>query len=91
MPKPKRTAVGYRDYTSDDVNLIRFAKQVQSVGFSLAEVREMVALRTEGRPPCSTVRQSMADKVAAIETQIGELRRLQVDLDRLQTLSTGSE
>ena len=91
LPEPRRTAAGYRDYTPDDIDLIRFAKRTQSVGFSLAEVREIVALRTESRPPCSTVRQSMTDKVAAIETQIGELRELQVDLDRLQTLATGTE
>lgn len=90
LPEANRTTAGYRDYTPEDVDLISFAKRTQSVGFSLAEVREIVALRTEGCPPCSTVRQEMTDKVAAIETQIDELKQLQVDLHRLQAVARGS-
>lgn len=43
LHKADRTAGGYHDYTPDDVDLISFAKRNQSVGFSLAEVREIVS------------------------------------------------
>lgn len=86
LPKPRRTSAGYRDYTADDVDLISFAKKAQTCGFSLEDVGEMVACQTLQRLPRSALRATITEKVAAIDSQIAELRELKVDLARLQAL-----
>ena len=52
LPPPERGANGYRLYTADAVEMLRFIKQAQGLGLTLAEIKEIVAIRQGGRPPC---------------------------------------
>ena len=52
LPEPPRTAAGYRQYGPEHVAYIRFIKRAQSLGFTLEEIRELLALRAApGIPP----------------------------------------
>lgn len=37
---PSRSVAGYRDYTTDTVQLVRFIKRLQARGYALNEIRE---------------------------------------------------
>ena len=50
IAKPPRTASGYRLFSWDSVRRVRFVKHAQELGFSLAEVKELLALRVDLRP-----------------------------------------
>ncbi len=52
MPPPTRTASGYRDYGDDAAARLGFIQAAQSIGFSLGEIRETLALRDRGEAPC---------------------------------------
>lgn len=84
LPAPERTASGYRDYTLDEVDLIRFVRRARSLGIPLEDVRQIVELRTRGEAPCGVVRRVMAREAAAIESRIRELEELRAELERLQ-------
>jgi MerR family transcriptional regulator, copper efflux regulator len=45
LPKPARTASGYRVYSTDSVRRVRFIKRAQELGFTLKEIKELLALR----------------------------------------------
>jgi len=45
LPKPARTAGGYRVYTDAALNQVRFIRKAQSLGFSLEEIRRIISLR----------------------------------------------
>ena len=44
LPRPKRTESGYRIYEDDSVRRIRFIKRAQDLGFTLAEISELLSL-----------------------------------------------
>ncbi|SHE91104.1 DNA-binding transcriptional regulator, MerR family [Ferrithrix thermotolerans DSM 19514] len=55
LSAPTRTEQGYRDYSIESVDQIHFIKASQSVGLSLAEIREIIGYRRNGIIPCQHV------------------------------------
>jgi DNA-binding transcriptional MerR regulator len=84
LPKPERTTSGYRGYSSDDLDLLRFVARLRGLEFPLSDVREIVALRRDGKAPCDAVRSTISREAAAIEARIEDLRRLQNELRTLE-------
>ena len=86
LPRAPRTHSGVRRYPPDTVDHIRFVKQAQRNGFTLAEVRELLALtRRGGVKRCRQVHQLLTAKLAEIDhkrTQLEAFRRtLQAQAD----------
>lgn len=73
LPPPGRTEAGYRVYGDDVLALIRFVMQARQLGFGLAEIREITAIRRSGRPPCPHVRDVVREKVAVLDRTLREL------------------
>lgn len=44
LPKPERTASGYRSYQQSDLERIIFIRRNQELGFTLAEIKQLVDL-----------------------------------------------
>lgn len=80
LPKPSRSASGYRLYDLAAANQLRFIKRAQSLGFSLDEVRRILDLRGQGSTTCRSVL-AIAEATLA-ETEI-KLRELQEFRDSL--------
>ncbi len=87
LPQPERTASGYRVYDESDVRRITFVKAAQRLGITLDEVKEIVALRERGEPPCRYVREILAREVASIDERIDELQRLRDELVTLESVA----
>ncbi|RME41541.1 MAG: heavy metal-responsive transcriptional regulator [Caldilineae bacterium] len=83
LPPPLRAENGYRLYTAEDVRRLRFVRNARALGFSLAELREVLAMRDQGQAPCIHVVELLHDKVAEIETRIRQLQTLRRDLQDL--------
>lgn len=83
LPKPPRTPSGYRVFPNDSVLRIRFIKHAQSLGFTLKEIRELLALRIEPATSCSEVRQHAEAKIRDIEQRMASLARMRETLKRL--------
>ena len=73
LPKPARSAAGYRSFPEDTVRRIRFIKRAQELGFTLSEIRELLALRVDRRRDRSDVRRIAFEKVADMEAKIKSL------------------
>jgi len=84
LPEPDRTQGGYRLYTEDDEQLLRFVLQAKSAGFSLDEIQRIVRLGQHGRA-CDYVRMTVERHIQQIDAQIDRLRELRADLSALQT------
>ncbi len=85
VPQPDRTQSGYRDYDGTDVELLSFVRRLRTLELPLDDIREIVALRTSGEAPCSTVREAIAREADNIEKRIEDLTRLQSELSALQS------
>src|SRR5579885_1393334 len=53
---PAREMNRYRRYEPEAVRVVRFVKHAQALGFSLAEIEELLALRVDARGSCGDVR-----------------------------------
>jgi len=76
LPKPPRTSAGYRAFDAEAVRRLRFIKQAQALGFSLKEVRELLALRLNPRTSCADVRRRAEAKIADIDEKLRALRAM---------------
>ena len=89
IPRPARTASGYRKYSSEFVVRIRCIKRAQALGFTLQEILELLSLRLE--PDCDRmdVRRRVNEKIAEIEIKIVDLQRMKDSLDALTSRCSG--
>ena len=80
LPKPSRTASGYRVYDDAALNQVRFIRKAQSLGFTLDEIRRIMSLRGQGKETCRCVIAMAEATLAETETKLKELHQFK---DRL--------
>src|SRR5437667_1331009 len=73
LPPAKRAANGYRLYGNDAVEMLSFIKQATGLGLTLAEIREIIAIRQGGAPPCVHVRRLLRDKARDLDRKLRDL------------------
>ncbi len=62
---------------------LHFIKRAQSLGLSLAEIREFLIIHDQGELPCDQVRACLKDKLEEIDRQIKDLQILKYQLQQL--------
>jgi Zn(II)-responsive transcriptional regulator len=90
LPRPQRAPSRYRLYEPQAVVRLRFIRQAKGLGFSLEEIRELLALRVDRSKTCGDVRTRARTKILEIEARIDELARMRAALDRLAAACVGS-
>jgi DNA-binding transcriptional MerR regulator len=83
LPAPARTAAGYRQYGADAIERLRFVRGAQRVGLRLREVRELLAIRDQGRCPCGHTEALLRARLGEVDVQLAELHAMRVELARL--------
>lgn len=74
MEKPEKPFGGVRRYPRTAVDRVRFIKRAQQLGFTLEEVRNLLALE-DGRS-CTEAQRLATAKLAAVESRIADLQRM---------------
>jgi MerR family Zn(II)-responsive transcriptional regulator of zntA len=74
LPKPARTAAGYRQYRLDVAHRLAVIRNAQAFGFSLREIAAFLRVRDGGGKPCENVRDAARRMLVAVDSQIVELR-----------------
>ncbi len=77
MPKPARSAGGYRLYTGEHLKRLTFIRRGRELGFTLDELRGLLRLVDGHAYTCAEVRALTLDHVADIRRKIVDLRRLE--------------
>ena len=75
-----RTEGGFRLFSGQDLQHIQFIRRAQELGFSLNEIRELLALQAEQVEACSHVRDMLTAKLSAVRKKIRDLRQLENQL-----------
>ena len=83
LPEPERRESDYREYTSDCLERLHFIRRTQELGFTLSEIEELLALRTDPHTAAADVKQRAEAKVVDIEAKIADLRQIQHALEHL--------
>ena len=81
LESPARSQGRFRIYTAPAVDRIQFIKRAQALGFSLAEIHELVHFNgTGGLRRCCRVRELLRDRLSELETRLDELSGLRATL-----------
>ena len=83
LPPPSRTPSGYRTYPPQAVNRLRFIRRAKELGFSLDEIRSLLALSDRRGSGVEAIREIAAQRLADVEARLAELTRLRAGLRQL--------
>lgn len=80
LPAADRTDSNYRDYANNHLAALTFVRRARQLGFSMAQVRELLALSDHEDKPCQDVDQLVRDQLEEVERKIEDLQSLQSEL-----------
>lgn len=80
LPAALRSSGGYRRYSEQTIDELRFIRKGQALGFSLQELGEVLELSRSGKAPCSRVLSLAQQHLAAVEERIRQLQRFRDQL-----------
>lgn len=83
LPEPRRRASGYRDYGPDTVERLRFIRRAKDLGFTLDEIRELLALSNDRERGVESVKRRAETRLGEVERRIRELQRVKRGLRQL--------
>lgn len=82
LPTPSRQLSGYRTYTPETVKRLQFIRRAKGLGFTLAEIAELLAL-SGPQADVGAIKTAAESKLVLVENKLRELQRVR---DGLQSL-----
>ena len=89
MRPPRRTPSGHRAYGSADVLRLRFIKRSQALGFTLTEIKELLALKVTPNKPCTNVVRQIDAKALEVKAKITHLQAIKRTLRKMKASCEG--
>jgi DNA-binding transcriptional MerR regulator len=83
LPHPPRSSGGYRLYSADVIERVHLVQRALQLGFTLAELSEILRVRDKGGIPCRRVLHLAEEKLRSLEQQIAELQQTQTYMKSL--------
>ncbi len=83
LAEPERRPSGYRQYDESVVERLQFIRRAKELGFTLAEIKELIALWVDDDTRCKHVRERAEQKIADIEQKISSLQKMKRSLKKV--------
>lgn len=83
VPAPDRTSGGRRAYTDADIGLLVFVKRCRDLGFPIADIRALQAVRHASDAQCGEVQTIALHHLQGVRERITDLKRLETSLASL--------
>jgi DNA-binding transcriptional MerR regulator len=84
LAAPIRTESGYRQYSEEVVERLKFIRKAQSSGLALAQIATVLSIGDSGKRPCEHVSVFVRSRLAEVESRIRQLEATRAYLRRLQ-------
>jgi Cu(I)-responsive transcriptional regulator len=91
FPEAARTDSGYRQYTDKDISTLRFIRQSRDLGFSIDQIRELLALWQDRKRPSRQVRALAQAHIEELDAKLNELHAMKATLEHLVHCCHGDE
>lgn len=82
LGRPARSASGYRLYDQRVIDRLAFIKRAQTLGFSLDEIKQIIAEKHSGKSPCDEVREIVRRRLAELDERMRRMRVYRKELAR---------
>ncbi|MFF5990617.1 MULTISPECIES: MerR family transcriptional regulator [Prauserella] len=76
LPPAQRTDAGYRTFSRDDVDVLRFIRQAKALDLTLGEIKDILDLQRCGAAPCGRVTTLLDAHIAEIDRKLSDLRAM---------------
>jgi DNA-binding transcriptional MerR regulator len=76
LPPPARTASGYRAYTDDAIDRLRFIQGARRLGLRLKDIADLLAIRDTGQCPCEPAEQVLRRRLDELDQEMARLAAL---------------
>ena len=83
LPQAPRSRSGYRAYPPESLDRVKLVQHALRLGFTLAELAEILQARDRGGAPCGRVLDLLENKLASLEGQIKDLVRLRKYMEQI--------
>lgn len=77
LPKPDRTSGGNRQYNHDQLKRLAFIKRCRELGFSIEEIRSLLAMTDSKTQTCAEVNKLTTTHLSKVKDKILDLQRMQ--------------
>src|SRR5215207_2116242 len=91
LPAVHRTDAGYRQYGEKEVHTLRFIRRARDLGFSMAEIAELLKLWQNKRRASADVKRIALAHAADLHRRIEEMASMKRTLERLADCCHGDE
>ena len=91
MPAVARTEAGYRQYSARDVHTLRFVRRARDLGFSIAEIGQLVGLWQDRRRSSRSVKALAESHIRELEQKAAHLLAMKATLEHLVHCCHGDE
>lgn len=92
MSLGERSEAGYRLYTDNDLQRLRFIRYAKTIGFTLETISELLSIRIDpAQHTCQESKSIVDSRLAEVEHKLGELVRMRDSLQRLSAACCGGE
>lgn len=78
-----RTHSNYRDYSPEHLATLTFIRRARELGFSMAQVRQLLALSDHADKPCEDVDLMVQNQLAEVDEKIADLTQLRTELTQM--------
>lgn len=91
IPPAARSANGYRIYSEQQLEVLRFIKRSRDMGFSLEESRALFQLSQDPSRTSASVKQKAEQQIQRIDQQIESLQQMRAMLETAVSACRGDE
>jgi Cu(I)-responsive transcriptional regulator len=91
LPSVARTDAGYRQYGDREVHTLRFIRRARDLGFSMAEIGELLKLWQNQRRSSGSVKKIAQKHLAEIDAKMAEMAAMRKTLQHLVHCCSGDE
>lgn len=83
LPDPRRRGTGYREYSDGTLQRLQFIRRAQELGFTLAEIEDLLSLRLRPGTTAADVKSRAAAKIEEVDRKLRDLDRIRAALTHL--------
>lgn len=91
LPKVARTEAGYRLYSEREVHTLRFIRRARDLGFSMAEIADLLKLWQNRRRSSADVKRIAQNHIDDLERRLAEMSAMKKTLEQLVCCCQGDE